>query len=347
MTTVRSTSCTGSLRFTFLFDGTEGDPNRMTTSTNLGSTLDVPWWAWLTFAIVVVVSLAVDLFVHRGDRAVGRREGLLWSAAWVIVSLLFAGWVGLQFGAPSALEFLTAYLVEKSLSVDNLFVFLVIFGRLRIPTTEQHRVLFWGILGAFVTRAIFVVAGTALLARWHVAVYVLGAFLVFTGVKTLRTHSDDDAKKGWILPFLQRHMPFSPRLHGHHFSVVEGGKRLATPLFLALLAIEVTDVLFAVDSIAAVLAISNSQFIVFSSNVFAILGLRALYLVLAELVSDLRYLHYGLGGILVFVGAKMLGSRFVHLPHWVSLLITVAILLAAIVPSLVSRRRRRLLEVTS
>jgi tellurite resistance protein TerC len=169
---------------------------------------------------------------------------------------------------------------------------------------------------------------------------VLGAFLVYTGIKTVRTHPDADSKDGWILPFLQRHIPFTSRLHGHRFSVVDDGKRRATPLLLALLAIEGTDILFAVDSIAAVLAISNTPFIVFTSNVFAILGLRALYVLLAELVSNLRYLHYGLGGILVFVGAKMLAARFVALPHWLSLLITLAILGGAVVPSLVSRRRR-------
>jgi tellurite resistance protein TerC len=301
----------------------------------------MPWWAWLVFAIVVVVSLVFDLVLHRGERALGRKQAIMWSVAWIGISLLFAGWVGLQFGKDSMLEFVTAYLVEKSLSVDNLFVFLVIFGRLKIPQTEQHRVLFWGILGAFATRAAFIGAGTVVLAKWHVTVYVLGAFLVYTGIKTLRTHPDADSKEGWVLPFLQRHVPFSARLHGHRFTVHEGKRRLATPLLLALLAIEGTDILFAVDSIAAVLAISTSPFIVFSSNVFAILGLRALYVLLAELVSNLRYLHFGLGGILVFVGAKMLASRLVALPHWVSLLITLAILVAAIVPSLVSRRRPR------
>jgi tellurite resistance protein TerC len=311
-------------------------------SSPISPTLEVHWWAWLVFAVVIVVSLGFDLVLHRGERALGRRQAILWSLAWVVVSLLFAGWVGLQFGGHTMLEFLTAYLVEKSLSVDNLFVFLVIFGRLRIPQGEQHRVLFWGILGAFVTRAIFIGAGTVLLAKWHFAVYGLGAFLVYTGIKTLRTHPDAESKEGWILPFLQRHVSFTSQLHAHRFTIVENGRRLATPLLLALLAIEGTDIVFAVDSIAAVLAISNAPFIVFSSNVFAILGLRALYILLADVVSNLRYLHYGLGAILVFVGAKMLTSRFVALPHWVSFLTTLAILTTAVVPSLVVRRRRRL-----
>lgn len=306
--------------------------------------LDVPRWAWLLFGAVIVASLVVDLVSHRGGRSTSRRHAIGWSAAWITVSLLFAGWVALQFGHGAAIDLLTAYLIEKSLSVDNLFVFLVIFERLRIGKDEQHRVLFWGILGAFATRALFIGAGTALLARWHFIIYVLGAFLVFTGVKTLRAHGGGPSKEGWILPFLQRKVPFTSRLHGHRFTVVEGGKRLATPLLLALLAIEVTDILFSVDSIPAVFAVSNAPFIVFSSNVFAILGLRALYLVLADLVADLEYLHYGLGGILVFIGAKMLASGVVHLPHWVALLVTATILTASVVPSVVARRRRRMAD---
>jgi len=313
----------------------------MTTATIPALPLDVPWWAWLVFAIIVVISLAIDLVLHRGEKASGRRHAIAWSVAWITVSLLFAGWVGLTFGAPTMLEFLTAYLVEKSLSVDNLFVFLVIFGRLRIPAVEQHRVLFWGIVGAFATRAIFIGAGTVLLDRWHFTVYVLGAFLVYTGLKTLRAHPDKEVKEGFILPFLRRHIPFTHHLSPHRFTIVESGRRLATPMLLALFAIEATDILFAVDSIAAVLAISTAPFIVFSSNVFAILGLRALYVLLADLVSNMKYLHYGLGGILLFVGGKMLLSRVVVLPHWASLLVTLAILVLAIVPSIVVRRRQR------
>lgn len=312
---------------------------------HIGTTPNVHWWAWLAFAVVIVVSLSLDLFMHRGDRVPRQREGLVWSAAWVAVSLSFAGWVWFQFGGATAVEFVTAYLVEKSLSVDNLFVFLLVFRRLRIPREEQHRVLFWGVIGAFATRAVFIMAGTAMLARWHFMTYVLGGFLVFTGIKTFRAdHTHEQSKQTWLERVLARHMPVTKESRGHHFTVHEQGKRMATPLLLALFAIELTDLLFAVDSIAAVLAISNAPFIVFTSNVFAILGLRALYLVLADLVSDLEYLDWGLGGILVFVGAKMLASGWIHLPHWLSLLVTVAILTAAVVPSLVARRRRRRLH---
>lgn len=309
---------------------------------SIGTSPNVPWWAWVAFAVIVVVCLAVDLVVHRGNHAQSKRAGIAWSGIWIVVSLAFAGWVWRQFGGATATEFLTAYLVEKSLSVDNLFVFLLVFRRLRIPTTEQHRVLFWGVMGAFATRALFILAGTAMLSRWHFMTYVLGAFLVYTGVKTFRADREEDGKESRLVRFLQRRLSVTKQLHGHHFTVLEHGKRVVTPLFLALVAIELTDLLFAVDSIAAVLAISNAPFIVFTSNVFAILGLRALYLVLADLVADLEYLDWGLGGILVFVGAKMVASGWVHLPHWLSLLVTVAILMAAVVPSLLVRRRRRL-----
>ncbi len=308
------------------------------------SHLHVPTWAWVVFAVVVVVSLAIDLAAHRKGHGNGRRAAIVWSCVWVGISLLFAGFVGFELGAKVAGEFLTAWLVEKSLSVDNLFVFLVIFGRLKIPRSQQHGVLFWGIVGAFVTRALFIAAGSAVLSRWQVATYILGGFLVFTGLKTLRSHpdqEDEDGKESRIIKFLQTRLPFTGRVDGGAFTLVENGKRVATPLLLALVAIEVTDIMFAVDSIPAVFAISNEPFIVFSSNVFAILGLRALYLVLADIVADLKYLHYGLGALLIFVGAKMLASRYVHLPHWASLAITIAILTAAIVPSIAARRRKR------
>lgn len=302
--------------------------------------LDVPQWAWLVLAGVVLVSLAVDLLAHRGDRAQGRRWALVWSGVWITLALAFGAWITLQFGLPAGEDYLTAYLIEKSLSVDNLFIFLVVFSRLRIPREEQHRVLQWGIIGAFVTRAACVAGGAALLAAWHGVVYVLGAFLIITGVKTALDRPDDGGEEGGVLKFLRRHLPYTPRLHGHRFLAVEGARRVATPLLLALLVIEVTDVFFAVDSIPAVFSITREPFIVYSSNVFAILGLRALYLVLEDLLSDLKYLRYGLGAILVFAGAKMLTSGFLHVPHSVSLLVVAVTLTAAIVPSVVARQRR-------
>ena len=304
--------------------------------------ISVPLWAWGLFAGVVVASLAIDLIQHRGDHAHGRRAALVWSGVWIGVSLLFAAWVGIQFGSQAWHEFLTAWIVEKSLSIDNLFVFLVIFRTLKVPKDEQHRVLFWGIIGAFITRALFIAAGSAILSRWHFATWIMGAFLVFTAVKTLRSGSErQEQEESKIIAWLGRHIPMTEKRHGHAFFAIEAGKRVATPLFLALVAIEVSDIIFAVDSIPAVFAISQEPFIVFTSNVFAILGLRALYLVLADLVADLKYLHYGLGALLLFVGAKMLLSSFVHIHNLWSLFITIGILSAAVIPSLIVRRRER------
>lgn len=305
------------------------------------ASISVPLWAWALFAGIVVISLGVDLIQHRGDHANGKRAALVWSGVWIGVSLLFAGWVGLQFGHRAFHAFLTAWLVEKSLSIDNLFVFLVIFRHIKVPRDEQHRVLFWGILGAFVTRALFIAAGSAILSRWQFANFILGAFLVYTGVKTFRSGDNQEEEESKVLTWLEKHLPITKKRHGHAFFAIEAGKRVATPLLLALVAIELSDIMFAVDSIPAVFAISQDPFIVFTSNVFAILGLRALYLVLADLVADLKYLHYGLGALLLFIGAKMLLSHWIHIWNIVSLGITVAILAAAIVPSLIVRRRER------
>jgi TerC family integral membrane protein len=302
----------------------------------------IPATAWLIFGGVVAVSLAADLFGHRGGRSLSRRAAIVWSLAWIAVALLFGGWVAWALGRDSAEDFLTAWLIEKSLSIDNLFVFLVIFDRLRIAPADQHRVLFWGIIGAFVTRAAFIASGAALLSAWHGAVYVLGAFLVFTGVKTAREHGDEGGGgEGKVLSFVRRHFRFTSRSDGHSFFVVEGGRRVATPLMAALVVIEVTDVLFAIDSIPAVFSVTSQPFIVYSSNVFAILGMRALYLVLADLLSGLKYLRYGLSGILILAGSKMLASAFIRIPHVVSLLAIVLVLTASIVPSVVERRRRQ------
>jgi tellurite resistance protein TerC len=308
------------------------------------TTLDIPYWAWFVLVAVVFSSLTIDLLVHRGSNGQGRRSAVLWSVGWIAVSLAFGGWLAIQFGRETAQDYLAAYLVEKSLSIDNLFVFLVVFTRLRIPETEQHRVLSWGIIGAFATRGAFIAAGSAILTAWHGVVYILGAFLVYTGVKTAIEHHNnkkEDREEGKVFAFVRKHLPFTPHLDGHHFITIENGKRVGTPLLLALIVIEFTDIVFAVDSIPAVFAITEEPFIVYSSNVFAILGMRALYLVLADVLNELKYLHYGLAGILVFAGAKMLVSDLVHVPHVVSLLVVVLVLVAVTVPSLLARRQAR------
>ncbi|HEY3499521.1 MAG TPA: TerC/Alx family metal homeostasis membrane protein [Polyangiaceae bacterium] len=302
--------------------------------------LDVPGWAWLLFAVIIVVSLAVDLWAHRGGRSLSRRQAIGWSVAWVVLALLFGAGVAAKFGWDTALEFIAAYATEKSLSLDNLFLFIVIFARLGIPEGEQHRVLFWGILGAFATRAAFIAAGTALLAAWHPVVYVLGAFLLFTGIKTALERPEAE-REGRLLAFLRRHLPLTARLSGHRFFVVEGGRLVGTPLLLALIAIEFTDVVFAVDSVPAALAISKAPFIVYSSNVFAVLGLRALYLVIAHALSGLKYLRFGLGAILAFAGCKMLLGDVFPISHVVALLVIVLSMTLAIAASLFARRGSR------
>ena len=306
----------------------------------MNASADIPLSAWLIFGVVVAVSLAADLLGHRGGRSFSRRAAVVWSLVWISVALLFGGWVALAIGRDSAEDYLTAWLIEKSLSIDNLFVFLVIFGRLRIAPSDQHRVLFWGIIGAFLTRAVFIASGSALLSAWHGAVYVLGAFLIYTGIKAARESGNEEGD-GKVLSFVRRCFRFTSRTDGHSFFVVEDGRRVATPLLAALVVIEITDVLFAIDSIPAVFSVTSEPFIVYSSNVFAILGMRALYLVLADLLSGLRYLRYGLAGILVLAGVKMLISGQLHVPHVVSLLAIVLVLTASIVPSVVVRRRER------
>lgn len=290
---------------------------------------------WVVFGAIVLLSLVLDLVAHRGAHGVARKSAIAWSIGWVVAALLFCGFVAFELGWGPAQDFLSAYLMEKSLSIDNLFVFMVIFARLGIPHTEHHRVLFWGILGALVARAVFIAAGSALLTRWHDVVYLLGLFLIYTAWKTLRADAGEGGDR--LLGFMQRRMRITHKLDGHKFITVENGRRVGTPLLLALLAIEASDILFAVDSVPAVFAISEDPFIVYSSNVFAILGLRALYLVLAELLRDMYYLRYGLAAILALAGTKMLVSGYVHVPHGVSLLLIVTIIATSVVASI--RRR--------
>jgi len=289
-------------------------------------------WMWFVFGAIVLVSLAVDLVAHRGAHGVARKSAIAWTVGWIVAALLFCGFVALELGVHDAQDFLSAYLMEKSLSIDNLFVFMVIFERLRIPQSEHHRVLFWGILGALVARAVFIAGGSAILTRWHDVVYLLGLFLIFTAWKTMRAEPGHSPSR--VLAFMERSPRLTHKLDGHKFITVENGRRVGTPLLLALLVIEASDVLFAVDSVPAVFAISEDPFIVYSSNVFAILGMRALYLVLAEVLKDMHYLRYGLAAILALAGGKMLLSGTMHVPPAVSLLLILAILATSIIASL-------------
>lgn len=296
---------------------------------------------WGGFIAFVVAMLALDLGVfHRTAHAVGFREALTWSGVWIGLAGLFSLGVWHWFGPERGLEFATGYLIEKALSVDNIFVFVVIFASLQIPAIYQHRVLFWGILSALVLRAAMILAGAALLAKFHWLIYVFGAFLLLTGVKLLRERGHATALEDrWALRLLRRVLPTTPRLDGDRFVTVEHGRRVATPLLVALLMVEVTDVVFAVDSIPAIFAVTRDPFIVFTSNIFAILGLRSLYFLLAGLVDMFRYLKVGLAAVLLFVGGKMLLIDVWKVDPLASLAVVASLLGVSVVASLIANRR--------
>jgi tellurite resistance protein TerC len=294
---------------------------------------------WAGFIASVVAMLALDLGVfHRRAHAVGFREALAWSAVWIGLAIAFNAGVWHWFGAARGLEFATGYLIEKALSVDNIFVFVVIFTSLQIPAASQHRVLFWGILSALVLRAIMILAGAALLARFHWLIYVFGAFLLLTGVKLLRQRGHSRLEDSLAMRLVRRLVPTTTRFDGERFFTVEQGRRVATPLFVALLLVELTDVVFAVDSIPAIFAVTRDPFIVFTSNIFAILGLRSLYFLLAGLVEKFRYLKVGLAAVLLFVGAKMLLIDVYKVDPLLSLAIVASLLAASVVASLLVTR---------
>ena len=298
----------------------------------------VPVWAWALLACLLLVCLAIDLVAHRGDRVDSRRRALVWSAGWIAVAVGFGVFVTAQLGPAAGEQWFAAYLLEKSLSIDNLFLFVVVFGALAIPRSEQRRVLTWGILGALATRALFILTGTAVLARWHWVTYIFGALLLVTAAKLLR--ETEPAAQPASLRWLARWIPSTPRLHGHHFITKVNGRRLATPLLVALVAIELADIVFALDSIPAAFAITEDRFILYSSNVFAILGLRALYIVLEHALEELRYLRFGLVAVLGFAGAKLLASPWLHVPPLASVLVIAGVITAVVIASLVSSTRR-------
>jgi tellurite resistance protein TerC len=299
---------------------------------------------WIGFVVFVLLMLALDLGVfHRQAHAVKVKEALVWSLVWVALAAVFGALVFFFFGRDRALEFAAGYVIEKALSVDNLFVFVVLFSAFQVPQTSQHRVLFWGVLGALLMRAVFIAAGSVLLARFHWLMYLFGGFLVFTAFKLWREKPgqapEESPLDGKIYKWLTRVVPTSSTLDGQRFFTVKNGKRLATPLFLVLVLVEVTDLIFAVDSIPAVFAVTSDPFIVFTSNVFAILGLRSLYFVLADFVQRFHYLKPALAIVLGFVGVKMLLMGVVKVPIWLSLTVICATLAGAVLLSL--RRDRR------
>lgn len=292
---------------------------------------------WIGFIAFVILLLALDLGVfHRKSHEVKIKEALIWSAVWISLAFIFNYGIYLYLGKEKALEFLTGYLIEKSLSVDNLFVFIMLFSFFNVQPKYQHKVLFWGIIGALVMRAIFIFAGVAIISKFHWVIYIFGVFLVFTGIKML-FHKDEEVApdKNPMVRLFKKFFPVTDQMHGGKFFVKINARTVATPLFIVLLIVEFTDLIFAVDSIPAILAISNDTFIIFTSNVFAILGLRALYFALAGITKYFHYLKYGLSAILVFVGTKMVIVDFYKIPITVSLLTIMGILALSIIVSMI------------
>ncbi len=291
---------------------------------------------WGLFLAALLFILALDLGVfHREEHVIGTREAAVWTATWIGLSLAFGGWVWSQFGSRVGLEFFTGYLIEYALSVDNIFVFIVIFSYFAVPPKYQHRVLFWGIFGALVMRGVFIWLGAALISRFDWVLYLFGAFLVFTGVRIL-VHRETEVhpERNPVVKLFQRFVPLTHRYHEKRFVAREAGRLVATPLLLVLAVVEATDVVFAVDSIPAIFGITRDPFIVFTSNICAILGLRSLYFLLAGLLGKFIYLKFGLGLVLAFIGVKMLAADLVHLPVQASLAVVVAILGGSVAASL-------------
>jgi tellurite resistance protein TerC len=308
--------------------------------------MDTPIWLWIGFNVFVLAMLALDLGVfHRKAHAVSGKEALGWSIVWITLSLIFNAVIYFYWdrmmpestytNRDAALAFLTGYLIEKSLSVDNIFVFILIFSFFGVPAAYQHRVLFWGILGALVMRGILIVVGAALLEQFHWIIYVFGAFLIFTGIRMAWKHDENvEPDKNPVVKFFRRFMPVTENFEKDQFFVRRAGKLMATPLFLILLVVESTDLIFAVDSIPAIFAVTQDPFIVYTSNVFAILGLRALYFLLANVMDKFQYLKFGLSAVLIFVGTKMVIADFYKIPITISLGVVAGILTISILASL-------------
>ncbi|HET6936556.1 MAG TPA: TerC family protein [Candidatus Angelobacter sp.] len=285
---------------------------------------------WIIFNALILLLLFLDLAVwNRGGRVLPFRQALYASAVWIGLAFAFAGLIHHWLGAGKALEFVTGYLVEEALSVDNLFVFILLFNYFKVPAEQERTVLFWGIIGALIMRGVFIIAGVALVRRFHWIIYLFGAFLVYTGFKLFGEGEEEqvDPSHNVVLKFVRKFLPITQNYEGRKFFVIREGRTFATPLFLVLLVVETTDILFATDSIPAILAISRDSFIVYTSNVFAILGLRSLFFALSGLMKLFHYLNYGLAVVLMFIGAKMLLSAKYQIPTWAAL-VTIAVVLA-------------------
>lgn len=294
-------------------------------------------WGWIAFNLFILMLLALDLGVfHRKSHAVSTKEAALWTVVWISIALIFNAGVYYFAGRDAGLQFLTGYLLEKSLSVDNIFVFVLLFNLFAVPPVYQHRLLFWGVLGALVMRGALIGVGAYLISQFHWILYLFGLFLVFTGIKLLFQKENEaiEPEKNPLVRVLRRFMPVTSGYRGQKFFVREGGKLAATPLFVVLLVVETTDLLFAFDSIPAIFAVTQDAFIVYTSNVFAILGLRSLYFLLASVMGQFRFLKLGLSGILVFIGVKMLVMDIYHIPITLSLSVIAGVLTLSILASI-------------
>jgi TerC family integral membrane protein len=294
---------------------------------------------WILATVTLAASLALDLILHRRGRSVSVRAAAVWTSIWVAIGLSF-GLVILALRGPSAMQdYYAAYLIEQSLSLDNLFVFLLIFQSLRVPEDRQHEVLFYGVLGALFFRAVFVFAGSAALERWHWVDTVFGALLLVAAVRALTSNPGGGESR--LLGWLSRRLPVTERLHGTKFLARQDGKLMVTPLLLALIGLELSDIMFAIDSVPAALSITQDRFIVYTSNAFAICGLRSMYLLLNRFLLGLRHLHYGIAGVLLFTGSKMIGQSWLHVPSWLSIVITLSCITLSVAASLLDRGVRQ------
>lgn len=301
--------------------------------------MTVSLWAWVAVLAVILVMLAIDLFAHRDAHVVGMREAAVWSGVWVTLGLAFGAIVWWVWGAEFAGQYFAGYLIEKSLAVDNVFVFAIIFSYFAVPREYQHRVLFYGVLGALVFRAVFIAAGSVLIASFAWILYVFGAFLVATGLRmALHRNETIDPERSVVLRAFRRLIPVTDEYHGQKFLIRQAGRWVATPLLAVLVLVEVTDIIFAVDSIPAIFAVTQQPFLVFTSNAFAILGLRAMYFLLADLMHRFIYLKLGLALVLVWVGIKMLLLEVYKIPTGISLAVVVAILTVAVTASWIRTR---------
>ena len=298
--------------------------------------METNFWLWAGFIGFVLMMLALDLGVfHRKAHVIAPKEAGIWTAVWVTLALAFSAGLWMFEDSATALTFLTGYVIEQSLSVDNIFVIVLIFSYFGVPAKYQHRVLFWGIIGAVMMRGLFIGLGALLLARFHWIIYVFGAMLVITGIRmAFKQDEEFDGESNVVVRWSRKFMPFTSSYDGQHFFTVENGKRVATPLLLVLVLVEFTDLIFAIDSIPAIFAITSDPFLVFTSNIFAILGLRSLYFLLSHVVHKFHFLKYGLAVILTFVGAKMLLESVIHVPIFVSLGVIVGTLAVSIIASL-------------